>query len=518
MHDDNRRVANLLESRFIGRADRRAVLRGATGAALSLPFLELFSNGAHAQKAAPKRLIVCYAGGAMGGDGDRAPLPFVPVRTGKLADMPLPLSLHPLGGAATWPGTYLGSGGQVVKEPMHGAVAMTTPDVRKWVSVITGLRLPGSGAAAAQSMGHRGTVSPLLSGTTGSGSSARCNGETADVVADRAFGQGKRVIRALVQARNYGNGGGEDMYMSWRREATGMQPNAGQVSPSNLFDALLGGFDPAQAGQGSDAGERQRRRRLLSIDMVLPARGRLVAQLGSEDRKRVERHFDLLTQLHARVRDLDAGLTGCAAPRSPGADPPLGGIGSPRGGGGQNFGDGEGYSNELRRAEVFADLIAFAMSCDLSRVATIQYLYTQTFMNAMQLTGLRSDIHQVSHGGGTANGSGNDAVGLCHHYSVRSFAYLVNRIASIEDEGGKSAIENTALVLTYEAGHGPSSHSGNNMACLVAGTVGGLLAGEHVRLDNVHPAKVLVTALGCVGLPAKLGELTDSIPQMLVRT
>src|SRR5262245_37228835 len=50
------------------RLNRRALLRGAGGAALALPALEIMSGGPRsAAAAAPKRFIVCYGGISVGG-------------------------------------------------------------------------------------------------------------------------------------------------------------------------------------------------------------------------------------------------------------------------------------------------------------------------------------------------------------------------------------------------------------------------------------------------------------------
>ena len=84
-------------------------------------------------------------------------------------------------------------------------------------------------------------------------------------------------------------------------------------------------------------------------------------------------------------------------------------------------------------------------------------------------------------------------------------------------------LDNSAMAFLLEGGHGwdpegvkdNSSHSTENMACLLAGRAGGLQPGQHVVATGQHPAKVLVTAMKAVGVVTDtLGEVTGDIPQL----
>ena len=77
---------------------RRTLLRGAGGAAISLPLLEIMfdSRGKlYAQSAAtPKRYVVCFGGQSLGGDGDPVHNDYVPTTVG--ANYDLKSALAPL--------------------------------------------------------------------------------------------------------------------------------------------------------------------------------------------------------------------------------------------------------------------------------------------------------------------------------------------------------------------------------------------------------------------------------------
>jgi hypothetical protein len=103
---------------------------------------------------------------------------------------------------------------------------------------------------------------------------------------------------------------------------------------------------------------------------------------------------------------------------------------------------------------------------------------------------------------------------------VKHFASLISKFASTPEPGG-TMMDNTAMVFLLEGGHGfdPgsgktwSSHSTENMACLVAGKVGGLKTGLHLQATGMHPARVLITAMRAAGYSGtSLGEVSGEIP------
>lgn len=510
----------------IGKISRRYYLKGAFGTALALPFLELLhSRRANAQAGANTNFIVCYAGQAMGGDTDSSVHRFRPEAEGRLADMQaLPLSLQPLGGREMWTGEYV--------HPRHGAYVEPirnwpgdVVDVRQLVSVISGLQIKQDmGPAHAATFEHRGSISPALSGTSSTNKAAVCNGPTSDVLAEEAFGT--KALRCLVQAGSYGNpgsgDGGHDNAMSWGHNR---EPIIGQISPKAMFRGLFESFTPELEGSPADQAARAQllARRSGILDLTLAASQRLNTRLGMEDKQRLQAHMDGIATLQRRVTDLGlAQGEGCALPLDPGEDPPYaGGVGGDRGG--QNHAVGEGWSQEEKRAVAFIDMLTMALACGMTRVGTVMFSHSQSFLNGEDPTGLLGDQHQIGHGGMVerANGSVNDSVALCHHYPVRYFGYLVSRLAATVGTSGRSLLEDTAAGLVFEAGHGLkgsiySAHSGEEMCALVAGGAGGLRQGEHIRLANEHPARVLTSMMKAAGAGSRLGEIDGVIDRLFV--
>jgi hypothetical protein len=139
-------------------------------------------------------------------------------------------------------------------------------------------------------------------------------------------------------------------------------------------------------------------------------------------------------------------------------------------------------------------------------------------MNVYSLTSsIPYDQHEVGHSVGTT-----DAVSEVLAWQLDHFAYLVAKLRDTP-EGAGSVLDNTAMVLLYEAGHGydPATgdpnrtHSTENMIVTVAGRAGGFVAGEHIDGGGAHPVAVLNTAMKAVGVDQTLGEVTELIPELL---
>jgi hypothetical protein len=107
-------------------------------------------------------------------------------------------------------------------------------------------------------------------------------------------------------------------------------------------------------------------------------------------------------------------------------------------------------------------------------------------------------------------------------WHMKHFGYLVAKLRDTP-EADANLLSNTALVFLHEGGHGrdpssgsrDSSHSTENMACLIAGRAGGLRPGQHVVAAGRHPANVILTAMQAAGYPQNsLGEVSGDIPAL----
>jgi hypothetical protein len=481
---------------------RRSALKGVGGAVVALPWLEAMLDGgpALAQTAnPPKRYVVCFGGQSLGADNDRLHNDYVPNTVGPNYD--LKSALAPLAN--------------------HN-------NVKNEVSVVSGLSIPVANGGSIPAGGrpdnfHVSSLSPLLSGVRSSTDYATSRGPTSDQLVANAIA-GSTTFKSLVyriQADWYLSVAapfGRDM-MSYKTDPAGNPlaiPPA--ISPQLAFNALFGNFTPPQNPAAAARQQFQLRSRRSVLDLVQASSATLLPKLGAADRVRMERHYDEIRDLENRISALPPAATGiCQQPANPGADPPIGGAQGTDPSGQPTYSQNLGYSEEEQRARVFCDLVQMALACDLTRVVSLQFTMFQSHMNMYPLTGQPFDLHELGH-----SGAGTLGVSRAIAWHIKHFAYLVAKLRDTPEAGG-SMLNNTALVFLHEGGHGRdsssgtqfSSHSTENMACLIAGRVGGLNPGRHVVANGMHPANVLLTAMRAVGYPGNsLGEVSGDLPAL----
>ncbi len=486
------------------RLPRRTFLRGLGGTAIGLPLLEAMMGGPRSARAGgagiPQRYVVCFGGFAMGADGDSSPNGVVPTVVGPGYDLQ--------------PGTQ----------------PLADHNVRDEITIVSGLRIPiGMGATNVAPAGRNGGDSfhfhpnPLLTGNRQVGGvfGTTVTGPSSDQVVANAIA-GDTVFASLplrVQALFYNQSGGIDIpdnrdTLSFRDAGGTIESIAPYSSPRQAYDALFSGFtpdDPAEAA--AKAFELSRRK--SALDLVDRRMNGLLPRLSTADQQRLERHYDEIRELENRLDAVAPDQTGaCELPPDPGDDPPLGGEPATPSSWNSNL----GYSDEDLRATVLTDLLHMALTCDLTRSATLMYTMWQSFLNIEPLTGLSWNQHIMQHQGQTTH------INQMIAWHMDHFGRLVAKLRDTP-EGDGSVLDNCALVFLIEGGHGEdiefgqpwSSHTTENMACLVAGRAGGLSPGRHVVAPAAsdHPVNVLLTAMEAVGAPtASLGEVSGTISEL----
>ena len=468
------------------RLNRRAFLAGVGGVTITLPWLESFNRPAWAAPDCPSRYLVAFAGMSVSHRrGTRSYLEdFVPERTGINFD--LKRAIQPLDA------------------------------VRNDISLVTGLRIPGTGPAhTASPQGgafHSASLSPLLSGTSSNPGTGQVrnlvHGETSDrLVADAIADTTRfRSLNVRVQAEGYKNGAGSNGqgHMSYRRLANGrLSREDPQTSPESLFNALFGSFSPP-GDDDSPAAVRQRR--LLAqdrsiLDLVDRRNVRLNPQLSAPDQRRIEQHFDEIRALELRILDVPEPPPETSACERP-APPPRDGQVRDR------------YASEEQRARIISDLIHMAFVCDLTRSVALMYTTGQCYMRASGvIAGAPAvDIHELSHGQGDPH---LHADVLAWH--LRHYAYLIEKLR-LTPEGDGNVLDNCGMILLFEGGGLPGTgdpHSTENMATVIAGRAGGLQPQGHLVARNIHPTRCVVSVMRAVGGPNSLGEITEGYDQLL---
>ena len=480
---------------------RRTMLK-ASGAMLGLPLLEamLDSSPASAQTVIPKRYLLTYGGHSMGAESTATILgETVPATAG--AAYTLPFSMQAL--TAVKADLAVISG---LKVPTTADMAGTLPPGGKAVNF------------------HHYGLGPTLSGVKSPDDDYQIRGPTSDQLLV-ALLSGSTTFKSLsvrVQVTDYVQQGGEGVPVSWKKAVDGsIQRIVPTVSPRQLFNSLFGNFTPGLTQAEKDRQSLLQDGHASVVDRVRARAEALKPKLGLADQRRLDLHLAEVRDLERRIVATPPPIVGtCVKPMDPGADPAVSGGQSVDAQGNITYNQNQGYSGEDARAKAMCDLLHMAMVCDLTRVATLQLTMVQSFLNAFPITGQRSDLHELSHGGfGNLTVADHRAVALGIAWHMKHWGYLIQKFRDTAEAGG-SMLDNMAMVYANEGGHGfdPSSgktnspHSTEKMVVLVAGRAGGLKGGQHIIATGKHPANAILTAMRAVGFAGtSLGDISGEI-------
>jgi hypothetical protein len=488
---------------------RRTLLQGIGGAAVALPALEAMAPRAARAAASmpPRRFVFCYGGISTAGDGiadDR----LTPTRTGKGYDL------------------------------KEAGKAIADLGVHEEITLVSNLLVPYSSGSTAPPAGrtrhfHHNSISPQSAGTRSGVQAApglasneplgpTCDQLVADhLAADTRF----RVLALRVQAESYTAGRTNPKYavragrLSYRKDSSGnLIPVEPRVSPRLVYESLFSGLVPAAPADAGRLSFELRKRRSV-LDLVREESQRLMGHrsLGHADRLRLGQHFEEIRILERRLETVPVATAACSPPGHPGTDPAIGRAHTTDSQDRQKYDRAAGWSGEEERAVLLVDMLAMAFRCDLTRVSSLRMSMTQSFLNLLPICGVPSDFHDSTHSSSASARERGPVGALAWH--VKHFCRLVRKLRDAKEADGSSLLDHSALVMTFDGGFGfdpetgkkVGAHSTENMICLLAGGVGGLRRGEHVRTSKAHPGAVVLTAMRAVGHKGGLGEIRDGV-------
>lgn len=257
-------------------------------------------------------------------------------------------------------------------------------------------------------------------------------------------------------------------------------------NPRQLFANLFG------MSSVDSAGEARARRRASVLDLVKTDAERLKPRLGRADQARLDQYFQSVTELEAQ---LGGGPGVCQAP----SEPNTGGDWHPK-------------------SKLFIDLAVLAMSCDLTRVVSLQYSdsWGVTYSDYSLGQGIEGvadwSDHFISHklddtdratdldglGRTEAMRIANARVIATSRFKVRRFAYLVNALRNVTTESG-TLLDETLALYASENGDG-DSHARTRMPVMIAGRAGGFVTGRSVDAKNKNTGALHASIIRRFGL------------------
>lgn len=212
------------------------------------------------------------------------------------------------------------------------------------------------------------------------------------------------------------------------------------------------------------------------LDAVSGDINELMPRLGAADRMKVEQHLESIRAIERRLSNTNGGE--CVTPTRPDSGQP-------------------DHSNPdlVRNNELLVDLLAVALSCDLTRVFTFRH-HGWTDDPVFRLFNANARHHSLTHN----EGGNQPTVDQTIQFTMAQFAVLLERLSETP-EGDGTLLDNCAIMAYSEVAEG-NNHSREDIPVITAGRAGGTLqTGLHHRGPGDSATKVNLTVARAVGLP-----------------
>jgi hypothetical protein len=224
--------------------------------------------------------------------------------------------------------------------------------------------------------------------------------------------------------------------------------------------------------------------------------------LSKADREKLDKHFDTVRDLEV---DIQATI-GCKL--DPTREGEIQGINP----------DTVSTDAEFKKiGRMQLDVLALAIACGATRVASMMWgsgaggpIFTWDGMSHQY------NHHKLSHGNtkddnsGGAVGGYEDMLLAIDQWYAEQYAYLLDKLEGYPEDGGKTVLDNCAVVMMNELSHG-KDHDFRDLPVVIAGSCGGYFKqGEYVKVtaqadtkndqDAPHN-KLLTTLCNAMGVP-----------------
>ncbi len=254
------------------------------------------------------------------------------------------------------------------------------------------------------------------------------------------------------------------------------QPIPFQGDDQQLFDRLFTGF----AASPDPAAARVRADRQSIIDSVSANLGLVQKRLGTADRERLDAHLTMTREFERRVFATPAATSGsCNVP------------GRPK------------VNASASRTDGF-DMLAHALACDRTRVATI-FVHDDQAVSQLGITGnYHNDwVHAMF-----TDPAAPEVIFKKKDWDVSRLVYFLDKLKSIP-EGNGTVLDNTLVVWTDEFGSAPDHRHKDTPFVLISGSNRFFRPGRFLHYpDAPHINQVWSAILPTLGVPGPFGDTT----------
>jgi hypothetical protein len=257
------------------------------------------------------------------------------------------------------------------------------------------------------------------------------------------------------------------------------QPMPPREDPKEVFMSLFGGN-----GGSTDAEmEKLWAERKSVLDANNAELTRLLGIVGAEDRAKLQANLDAMRQVEQQLVKAPGSsmnpVEGCAAPTVGEVD--------------------IGVDAEYEKAgQLQMDMAAAALACDLTRVMTFQWSYSES-EHLFQFLSTNGNHHGISHDF-ASSGANFEAYNRIQAWYAGRLAYFLGKLDSYV-EGDRTLLDNTLVLWASEIGES-TQHDLTLMPYVLAGGAGGKIrTGRYLdfstnRRDNNQMLVSMAHAMG----------------------
>ncbi|HWA71929.1 MAG TPA: DUF1552 domain-containing protein [Polyangiaceae bacterium] len=424
------------------RLSRRSLLRGASGVAIALPWLEIMQpeRQSRAAPVAAKRFLSVYTPG----------------------------------------GTVLSKWTPSGTETSFTLSPILSPfeSVKSKLLVLSGLDMKSAVGEQYQS----GMVA-LLTGTK-QASTLFAGGPSIDQVLAASASAGKS-FPSLQFALRWGTGKARGKVSPFDilnfSNSSAFEPIAPRIDPVDIWNTLFRDRKPPTTD--SSVWDKS------ILDALGGRYAALARRLGASDRQKLEQHLSKIREMERKLAEISQGRCSVPALIDTSDYDPLAGLNSSDTG---SIVDAQTDAAIPKVGKLMMDMMVTALACDLTAVGTLQWSdgeskYTLPWLNLPQ-------THRFYMNDGGYHPL--ECEKIATWYSQQS-AYLLQQMAAV-DMGGHSLLDESVVFFGSE-GQDPATHAKSDMPFLLAGGGGGLRGGRFLRYPNVSHNGLLASILNLFG-------------------
>lgn len=348
-------------------------------------------------------------------------------------------------------------------------------------------------------------------------------GPSIDQVAARMIGD-QTPVDALtlgVDPGHRGDHGYSGTYMShisWRSQST---PAALEMNPKELFDRLFQGrplkapsWDkaPRTANGRPKATKQDPEERIGTsiLDLMREDARKLMGNLGSNDRAKMEGYLDGIRSIERRLDLAERDAAEVAAAGGAGSDkgkPKVPGAGAP-----PDLmiptkpGKPPVYADHVN---LMLDLLVMAFWTDTTRVGTFMFSFEKSGRSYPEL-GASGSHHSYSHHNDKPDNL--EALTKINTHHMTMFARMLNNMSKLK-EGDGTLLDNVAIMYGSGMSDG-NKHNSDNLPILLAGGGGGAIkGGSHIAFGKQTPiCNLYLDMMAMAGLEMdKFGDSTGRL-------